>query len=130
MSTVVCAFLCGYLHCRSAVGARHAGEYRVRPRGGLQHGGKCVDFTKTANWLQVTANLGIVAGLILVGVQLQQNTDLLKTQLLYEESRLRVRTESGFMFGNRYATAWWKKFSEDGGSFPQDVIDEVDSRLK
>ena len=36
-----------------------------------------MDFTKTSNWLQVTANLGIVAGLILVGVQLKQNADLL-----------------------------------------------------
>ena len=153
-----------------------------------------MDFTKTSNWLQVTANLGIVAGLILVGVQLQQNSDLLKTQLLYEESRriieqeaqyigehgarvwakslteprnlnleeqrimeallwsyaeqlrstrqlaelglldddewrLRVNTESGFFFGNRYGRAWWKNYSDAGSSLPQDLIDAVNERL-
>lgn len=90
-----------------------------------------MDFTKTGNWLQVTANLGIVAGLILVGVQLQQNTDLLKTQLLDDEDwRLCIRTESGFIFGNRYATAWSKNFSGSGTNLPQDLIDEVNARLK
>ena len=158
------------------------------------NGGTNVDFTKTSNWLQVTANLGIVAGLILVGVQLQQNSDLLKTQLLYEESRriieqeaqyigehgarvwakslteprnlnleeqrimeallwsyteqlrstrllaelgllndeewrVRVRNESGFLFGNRYGTAWWKNYSDAGSSLPRDLIDAVNARL-
>lgn len=40
--------------------------------------------------LQIIANLGIVAGLVLVGVQLKQNSDLLKMQLLYMAD---IRTE-------------------------------------
>ena len=50
--------------------------------------------SKVAGWLQVAANVGIVAGLILVGVQLKQNSDLLKTQLLYEESKRLVELET------------------------------------
>jgi hypothetical protein len=153
-----------------------------------------MDFTKTSDWLQVTANLGIVAGLLLVGVQLQQNADLRKTQLLYEESirmveletkvvgenaakvwaksltdprnltleeqrimeallwsyaeqlratrmlaelglledeewRFRVRNDTSFFFGNRYGTAWWKEFSDEGSTLPQDLIDAVNARL-
>ena len=38
------------------------------------------------DWLQIVANVGLITGLILVGLQLKQNSDLLKTQLLYEES--------------------------------------------
>ena len=35
---------------------------------------------------QFAANIGVIGGLVLVGLQLKQNSDLLKTQLLYEES--------------------------------------------
>ena len=153
-----------------------------------------MDFTKISNWLQITANVGIVGGLLLVGVQLQQNADLLKTQLLYEESirmveletkvvgenaakvwaksltdprnltleeqrimeallwsyaeqlratrmlaelglledeewRFRVRNDTSFFFANRYGTAWWKEFSDEGTTLPQDLIDAVNARL-
>ena len=49
---------------------------------------------KLSNWLQIAANVGIVVGLLLVGVQLKQNSDLLKTQLLYDESRRAVDLET------------------------------------
>ncbi len=155
---------------------------------------RTMDFTKISNWLQITANVGIVGGLLLVGVQLKQNTDLLKTQLLYEESirmveletkvvgenaakvwaksltdpqnltleeqrimeallwsyaeqlrsmrmlaelglleneewRFRVRNDTSFFFGNRYGTAWWKEFSDEDTTMPQDLVDAVNARL-
>ncbi|MEM7099019.1 MAG: hypothetical protein AAF541_12230 [Pseudomonadota bacterium] len=46
-----------------------------------------------ANWLQIAANIGILAGLVLVGLQMKQNTDLLQVQLLYEESDRQVAIE-------------------------------------
>ncbi len=70
-----------------------------------------MDFTKTSNWLQVTANLGFVAGLILVGVQLQHNSDLLKTQLLDEESRRIVEQEAQYV-GEHAAKVWAKSLTE------------------
>ncbi len=42
---------------------------------------------KFNNWLQIAANLGILAGLILVGFQMRQNSDLLRTELRYSESQ-------------------------------------------
>ena len=45
-----------------------------------------MDTNKMVSWLQVGANLGIILGLVLVGLQLKQNSDLLKIQLLYQES--------------------------------------------
>lgn len=37
-----------------------------------------------ANWLQVGANIGILAGLVMVALQMQQNEDLLRMQLTNE----------------------------------------------
>lgn len=37
---------------------------------------------RLGDWLQVCANLGILAGLVLVGLQMQQNERLLKIQLV------------------------------------------------
>ena len=41
-----------------------------------------MDNSKLANWLQILANLGIVAGLILVGVQINQNTKIAEVDLV------------------------------------------------
>lgn len=67
--------------------------------------------SKVSNWLQIAANVGIVAGLILVGVQLKQNSDLLKTQLLYEESRRLVDLETQVV-GEIGAEVWAKSIAE------------------
>jgi len=42
---------------------------------------------RLASWLQITANIGIIGGLILVGFQLQQNSDILRAQMMSAESR-------------------------------------------
>jgi hypothetical protein len=70
-----------------------------------------VDFAKFNNWLQVSANIGIVAGLVLVGVQLKQNSDLLKTQLLYEESHRSVELETE-VIGEHGAKVWAKSIKD------------------
>jgi len=59
------------------------------------------------DWLQIVANVGLIAGLILVGLQLKQNSDLLKTQLLYEESGRFISSEQA-MYGEEPARVWAK----------------------
>lgn len=67
--------------------------------------------SKANDWLQIMANVGIVAGLLLVGVQLKQNADLLKTQLLYEESYRAIDLETK-VIGDRGAEVWAKSISD------------------
>ncbi|WOJ93770.1 hypothetical protein R0135_01055 [Congregibacter variabilis] len=62
---------------------------------------------KVKDFLDIGANVGIIAGLILVGVQMQQNSDLLKTQLLFEEGLSYVQLEQTFIGEN--AAAIWAK---------------------
>ena len=66
---------------------------------------------KIASWLQIMANIGIVAGLLLVGVQLKQNSDLLKTQLLYEESDRLINIETQVV-GENAAAVWAKSITD------------------
>lgn len=66
---------------------------------------------KLNRWLQVTANIGIVLGLLLVGVQLKQNSDLSKTQLLYEESQRAIELETEVV-GENAAEVWAKSLTD------------------
>lgn len=68
---------------------------------------------KLNDWLQVAANVGIVAGLILVGFQLKQNSDLLKTQMLYEESTRAIDIETKVV-GENGAEIWAKSITDPG----------------
>ena len=62
---------------------------------------------RLSNWFQIFANVGLIAGLVLVGLQLKQNSDLLKTQLLYEESGRFIASEHA-MYGEEAARVWAK----------------------
>jgi hypothetical protein len=80
---------------------------------------------KLSNWLQIAANVGIVVGLLLVGVQLKQNSDMLKTQLLYEESRRSVDLET-MVIGENGAEVWAKSISDAKNmSLPEQRIMEA-----
>ena len=70
-----------------------------------------MNYAKLSNWLQVSANIGIVFGLLLVGVQLKQNSDLLKTQLLYEESYRAIELETK-VIGENAAGVWAKSITD------------------
>ena len=67
--------------------------------------------SKLSDWLQIAANTGIIAGLLLVGLQLKQNSNLLKTQLLYEESSRLVDLETQVV-GETGAEVWAKSISD------------------
>ena len=64
-----------------------------------------MNYGKLGNWLQISANIGIVFGLLLVGVQLKQNSDLIKIQLLYEESYRATELEAR-VIGENAAEVW------------------------
>ena len=64
-----------------------------------------MNYGKLGNWLQISANIGIVFGLLLVGIQLKQNSDLMKTQLLYEESYRATELEARVV-GENAAEVW------------------------
>lgn len=66
-----------------------------------------MDFVKLNRWLQVSANIGIVLGLVLVGFQLKQNSELARIQLLYEESNRAIELETEVV-GERAAEVWAK----------------------
>ncbi len=66
-----------------------------------------MDFEKLNKWLQVSANVGIVLGLILVGFQLKQNSELARIQLLYEESNRALELETEVV-GEQAAEVWAK----------------------
>jgi len=70
-----------------------------------------VTSSKLNNWLQVAANLGIVLGLVLVGVQLKQNSDLVRIQLLYEESNRAIELETKVV-GEQAAEVWAKSIED------------------
>ena len=79
-----------------------------------------MDFGKLNSWLQVSANIGIVLGLLLVGVQLKQNSDLARIQMLNEESRRVVDYELE-VGGERGAEVWAKSIED-----PENLtLDEV-----
>ena len=70
-----------------------------------------MSYGKMTDWLQISANIGIVVGLVLVGVQLQQNSDLLKTQLMYEESYRATELETQVV-GENAAAVWSKSITD------------------
>jgi len=45
---------------------------------------------KLVNWLQVLGNFGLIAGLVLVALQIQQNTDITKAQMISEDRGIAV----------------------------------------
>ncbi len=70
-----------------------------------------MDFSKLNSWLQVSANIGIVLGLVAVGFQLKQNADLTRVQLLYEESNRVIDLELQVV-GEQAADVWAKSIDD------------------
>ena len=64
-----------------------------------------MESSKLGYWLQLWANVGILAGLILVALQMRQNEDLLRYQLLKQEGDSYVSTEMAIA-GEDYAGVW------------------------
>ena len=59
-----------------------------------------MESSKVGYWLQVGANIGILAGLVLVGFQINQTTGLIRLQILYEEAGRAIENESTLLGEN------------------------------
>ena len=70
-----------------------------------------MESSRVGYWLQVAANIGILAGLALVGFQMQQNSDLLRMQLLKEEASSYLATEA-VILGENYAEVYAKSVTD------------------
>ncbi len=77
-----------------------------------------MNIERLASWLQITANIGILGGLILVGFQLQQNSEILKAQMLSAESRSVIDQEMQII-GEEGATAWVSAMSDPSNVSPE-----------
>lgn len=70
-----------------------------------------MEASKLANWLQIGANTGILAGLVLVGFQMQQASDLLRMQLIKDEATSYISTENTIL-GDNYAAVYQKSIED------------------
>ena len=66
-----------------------------------------MELGKVGYWLQVGANLGILAGLIIVGLQMKQASDLQKTQILHDATSAYMANEMA-LIGEGFAAVWAK----------------------
>jgi hypothetical protein len=60
--------------------------------------------SRVGNWLQIIGNLGLVIGLVLVAVQIKQNNDLAKAQLLSDGWLAAMQRETA-LFGENPAAS-------------------------
>ena len=59
-----------------------------------------METSRLGYWLQVAANIGILAGLVLVGVQINQNSELLRYQILFQERHTSIEAEHSLLGEN------------------------------
>ncbi len=64
-----------------------------------------------SQWLQVSANVGILAGLILVALQMQQSLNLTRVQLEKQEAEAYIATEMDIA-GENFAQVWQKSIEQ------------------
>ena len=77
-----------------------------------------MNIERLASWLQITANIGILGGLILVGFQLQQNGEILQAQMMSAESRSVIDQELQII-GEEGAKAWVSAMSDPSNVSPE-----------
>jgi hypothetical protein len=70
-----------------------------------------VNVEKLSSWLQVAANIGILGGLVLVGFQLRQNSEILQAQMMSAESQSVIDQEMQII-GEQGAAAWVSAMSD------------------
>ena len=78
-------------------------------------------------WLQVGASLGLIAGLLLLAVEIQQTRDLTRLQMRLERDDALQQTELA-MLGEEPAVAWAKSI-RDPSSLSDAEAKVVDSNL-
>ena len=76
---------------------------------------------KLNNWLQVIGNLGLIAGLILVAVQLNQTNQIASLQMMHE-SWLATQEMYMAMAGDNPSESWAKAVFDPEGLSEQDLV--------
>jgi hypothetical protein len=74
-------------------------------------GSKNMKHFEYKGWLQLSANVAILAGVVLVIFQLRQNAELLELQILKQEADSYIAGEL-MMIGENYADTWQKMLEE------------------
>jgi hypothetical protein len=74
-------------------------------------GSKNMKHFEYKGWLQLSANVAILAGVVLVIFQLRQNADLLELQILKQDTDSYIASEL-MMIGENYADTWQKMLEE------------------
>ena len=84
-------------------------------------------FERLNSWLQIASNFGVIAGLVLIGVQVQQTRDLTRLQMRLEREESNQQMEQG-MLGEEPSVAWAKSI-RDPSSLSDAEVKIVDSYL-
>jgi hypothetical protein len=70
--------------------------------------------SQLGSWLQLGGNLGILIGLILVGLQMRQSTELLELQLRKTEAENYISSDLSVL-GEEWPRVWQKQFDDPKG---------------
>ena len=70
-----------------------------------------MESSRIGTWLSIGANLGVIGGLVLVALQLNQNSELLRLQMLEQESRRATDHELAYV--GEAGPEVWAKVIED-----------------
>jgi hypothetical protein len=77
-----------------------------------------VNTDQLSSWLQITASVGVLGGLVLVGFQLEQNSEILQAQMMSDESRSAIDQEMQII-GEHGAAAWVSAMSDPSNVSPE-----------
>ena len=75
---------------------------------------------KLVHWLQIIGNFGLIAGLVLVAVQIQQNTEMTKAQMISEDRSIAVALKLAVL-GENPAKAVAKAIDSPGKLTTEDM---------
>ncbi len=79
------------------------------------------------SWLQIASNFGLIAGLVLVAVQIQQTRDLTRLQMRLDHLAASQQMEQGLL-GEEPGIAWAKSI-RDPTSLSDTEVKSIDSYL-
>lgn len=62
-----------------------------------------MDFQRVNSWLSLTANIGVVAGIVFLGVEVRQNNDFLEAQSRYNHKESRANYSLAIALDEQFA---------------------------
>jgi len=87
-----------------------------------------MDGLKLNNWLTLAANIGVIAGIVLLVLEIRQNTDLMRAQIAMDRASVSIQTLSDFANGGEVARIEALLYDEvDGFPFALNWSDKLNS---